>query len=90
MIDGDGPRPKRVPANIKRTGDYWVLVPGESGDVTVVNETGHRVFQQCDGSRSQTEIAQAIAATADVDVAEVEHDVAAFLAHLESAGLLTQ
>ncbi len=74
-MSDDGPGPKRVPANVKRTGNYWVLVREESRDVAVVNETGHRVFQQCDGSRSQADIAQAIAATADVDVANVKRDV---------------
>ncbi|KWX06044.1 hypothetical protein TH66_00115 [Carbonactinospora thermoautotrophica] len=84
----DDARPRRVPANAQRTGEYWVLVPQQSGDVAVVNATGYHIFQQCDGSRSAADIAQALADAAGVDVDDVRRDVAAFVARLESAGLL--
>jgi hypothetical protein len=53
--------PKQVPANAQRSGEYWVLVPREAGEVAVVNDAEH-----------------------------VRRDVAAFVARLESAGLLTR
>lgn len=56
-----GVGPRRAPANVKRTGDYWVLVPEGPAEVAVVNATGHHIFQLCDGSRSAASIATEIA-----------------------------
>jgi len=81
-------RPRRAPATVKRTGAYWVLVPDASVDVAVVNAMGHHVFQQCDGSRSTTSIAQEISDVTGADVMIVRSDVDAFLTRLESAGLV--
>jgi hypothetical protein len=82
--------PKQVPANAQRSGEYWVLVLQEAGEVAVVNATGYHVFQQCNGSRSEADIANSIAEASGTDVEHIRRDVAAFVARLESAGLLTR
>lgn len=83
-----GTGPTQVPANAQRVGEYWVLVPHQAGEVAVVNVTGYHIFQQCNGSRSEADIAHSIAETSGADVEHVRRDVATFVARLESAGLL--
>jgi hypothetical protein len=63
-------------------------VPQEAGEVAVVNATGYHIFQQCNGSRSEADIAHSIAEACDTDVEHIRRDVAAFVACLQSAGLL--
>uniref|UniRef100_UPI003F49A540 PqqD family protein n=1 Tax=Pseudonocardia sp. CA-138482 TaxID=3240023 RepID=UPI003F49A540 len=82
--------PKAIAATVQRSGEYWVLIPCEAGEVAVVNATGYHVFQQCDGARSPADIAHAIAEVSGADIAHVKHDVAAFLASLRAAGLLAE
>lgn len=82
--------PKQVPANAQRSGEYWVLVPREAGEVAVVNATGYHICQQCNGSRSEADIVHSLAEASDTDAEHVRRDVAAFVARLESAGLLTR
>lgn len=89
-MSNDEARPTRVPVSAQRTGEYWVLVPQTSAEVAVINATGYQIFQQCDGSRSQADIAHAIADAAGADIERVKGDVAAFIARLESAGLLVR
>lgn len=67
-----------------------MLVPQDAAEVAVVNATGYHIFQQCDGSRSKADIAQAIADTSGADLEHVRRDVAAFVVRLESAGLLAR
>lgn len=82
---------KGAPATVQRAGEFWVIVPSEAaGEVAIVNATGCQVFAYCDGSRSDSEITRAIADASGCDVKRAEQDVAAFVAHLESAGLLTR
>lgn len=89
-MSDDGAHPRRVPVNAQRTGEYWVLVPQETGEVAVVNTTGYHIFQQCDGSSSEEDIAQAVVNATDADVEHVRRAVAEFVARLESAGLLAR
>lgn len=84
----DAPTPQAVPATAQRSGEYWVLVPHDAGEVAVVNATGYQVFTHCDGSRSEADIVRTIADASGADVERVKHDVAAFVQRLESAGLL--
>lgn len=87
-MTGEHCRPCRLPASVQRAGVYWVLVPDEPVEVAVVNATGHRVFQLCDGSRSVASIAQEIADETSADVEAVTTDVTRYVAKLEQAGLL--
>ncbi len=87
MNDG-GSRLAPAPADVQRTGEYWTLVPQDAGEVAVINATGYRVYELCDGSRSEADIAQAIADTTGTKVEHVAADVATFVSKLESAGLL--
>jgi hypothetical protein len=89
-MNDNNARPARVPANAQPSGEYWVLVPQETGEVAVVNATGYHIFQQCDGSRSEEDIAHTAVEAAGADIEHVRHDVATFVAHLKSAGLLAQ
>lgn len=88
MID-DQSRPRRVPASIKRNGVYWVLVPEEALDVAIANETGHHVFQLCDGTRSAATIAHEIAEATGASIDTVTSDVTNYLTALNQAGLIT-
>ena len=88
--DNDGSRPTQAPADAQRSGEFWTLVPREAGDVAVVNATGYRIFQMCDGTCSEADIAQDIAAAAGVAVERVRPDVARFVTRLETAGLLNR
>ncbi|MGH3943031.1 MAG: PqqD family protein [Pseudonocardiaceae bacterium] len=78
----------RTKTTTTRSGDYWVLVPHETAEVAVVNETGHRIFQACDGSHSCREIAQRLATGTCTDANRVLTDVVAFVAQLTKIGLL--
>lgn len=90
-MSDDGGHPKGAPVAVQRAGEYWVLVPREAaGEVAVVNATGCQIFAQCDGARSETDIARAVADASGADARRVERDVAVFVARLESAGLLTR
>lgn len=88
--DGDGSRPTQAPANAQRSGEFWTLVPREAGDVAVVNATGYRIFQMCDGTRTEADIARAIAAAAGAEVERARSDVARFVMRLATAGLLNR
>ncbi|MGH3516703.1 MAG: PqqD family protein [Haloechinothrix sp.] len=78
-----------VPARVKRSGDRWVLVPEETGEVAAVNVIGHEVFAQCDGSRSARDIARDIASETGEEIEHVDSDVTAFLDQLRAAALIT-
>jgi hypothetical protein len=80
----------RAAADVQRTGEYWVLIPQGPGQVAVVNDTGHRVYQHCDGTTTDAAITAAITGASGTDPEVVARDVAAFLAQLLSAGLLTR
>lgn len=82
--------PARVPAKASRAGEHWILVPDGPGRVAVVNETGYLVFKQCDGSRPESGIAEALAGMTGGDPAVILRDVAAYLGQLEAAGLITR
>lgn len=77
-------------ARAAQNGDMWVLIPpADAGEVLVVNAAGYDIFQRCDGTRSGSDIAHAIATDAEINVDAVESDVAAFLDRLAEAGILT-
>jgi hypothetical protein len=85
-----GSRPTQAAADAQRTGEYWTLVPRDAGEVAVINATGYRVFQLCDGSRPEADIVRAIADSTGTEVEQVAADVATYVSELVSAGLLSR
>ncbi|WP_328397937.1 PqqD family protein [Nocardia sp. NBC_00416] len=82
-------RPSANAALATRNGDLWILVPpGDDGEVLVVNTTGYEIFRQCNGSRTPSDIAVELAGWSGAPTDEIAEDVAAFLARLQSAGML--
>lgn len=61
------------------------------GQVLLLNAIGGAVWQLCDGTRSEEDIAHFIAANVrGADLESVRADVAKFLAHLQEAGCLEE
>ena len=82
------PRPVRNAEVIaQRSGDSMVLFNMESGKYFSLNECGQRVWEACDGTRSETEIANLLIAEYDVP-SHVADDVQALLNQLSAKGLL--
>ncbi|HID64386.1 MAG TPA: pyrroloquinoline quinone biosynthesis peptide chaperone PqqD [Anaerolineae bacterium] len=59
-----------------------VIVLPESGQVTVLNEVGSRIWELIDGTRSVGEITEAIVAEYDVTAEQAERDVEEFIQEL--------
>jgi hypothetical protein len=66
--------------------DSAVIVLSDSGEVTVLNTVGTRVWELANGSRSVGEIIQMIEAEYEVARAQAEADVIEFLESLLKAG----
>ena len=62
-----------------------VIVLADTGEVTVLNPVGTRVWELCDGSRSAREIAETIAAEFEVAPEQALQDVENFLKELVQA-----
>lgn len=69
--------------------DEAVIVLSESGDVEVLNAVGARIWELADGTRSIGEIARQIQSEYDVDLAQAESDVQAFVATLIDERIVT-
>jgi hypothetical protein len=65
-----------------------VVVMADSGQVTVLNETGARIWGLCDGMRSVAEINAMIIDEYDVSAAEAAADMHAFLDRLVEIGAI--
>ena len=59
-----------------------VIVLPESGQVTVLNEVGSRIWELIDGTRSVGEITKMIVAEYDVTAEQAERDVNEFIQEL--------
>lgn len=68
--------------------DEAVLVLSETGDVQVLNETGARIWELADGTRTVDQIARAIADEYAVDFAQAAPDVLAFVQRLAAEQVL--
>ena len=68
--------------------DAAVIVLADSGEVTVLNAVGTRVWELLDGSRSVAEIIDAIEAEYEVSAEQAQQDVTDFLQTLNEAGAL--
>ena len=66
-----------------------VIVRPDLGEIKVLNEVGARIWALCDGARSVRDISAALCAEYDVTAASAEADVLAFIAELQSKGLIT-
>ncbi len=66
--------------------DEYLLYRRESGEIHVLNGTAREILLLCDGRRSESEIAEALAARFDVDSATALEDVAATLTRLLELG----
>jgi hypothetical protein len=62
-----------------------VIVLADTGEVTVLNPVGTRVWELCDGSRSAREIARMITAEFEVTPEQALQDVENFLGELVQA-----
>jgi len=73
----------------RMVGDEVVLVLPEHGQAKVLNEVGARVWALADGTRSLDAIIDALCAEYEVDRAHAAADTLAFVAELESRGLIS-
>jgi hypothetical protein len=72
----------------QRSGDSMVLFHMESGKYFSLNECGSRIWDACDGTMSENEIAARLTAEYNTP-ASVYNDVSALLHRLTVNGLLT-
>jgi PqqD family protein of HPr-rel-A system len=68
-------------------GDSLVLFHMQSGNYFSLNECGTRIWDACDGTRTEQDIAQLLAEEYDAPAA-VQDDVSALLLQLRDRGLL--
>lgn len=66
-----------------------VIVLADSGQVMVFNETGTRILEAIDGTRSVEEVASIIESEYEVSGEEARQDLEAFLGTLAEADALT-
>ena len=72
----------------RRVDNEAVVILPDKGEVKVLNEIGAQIWALADGSRSVREIVAAICAEYAVNPSEAEADTLAFLAELESKGII--
>ena len=65
-----------------------VIVLADTGEVTVLNAVGTRIWELADGSRNIAEIIAAIEAEYEVSAEQAQQDVTVFLQRLDEAGAL--
>jgi hypothetical protein len=66
-----------------------VIVLADSGEVTVLNAVGTRVWELVDGSRSVGEIIQIVESEYEAAAEQVHADVVGFIESLAEAGAIT-
>jgi len=66
-----------------------VLVLPDKGKVKVLNQVGARIWELIDGTRSVRDIAAIICTEYEVEQAQAEADVLAFVTDLENKGVIT-
>jgi coenzyme PQQ biosynthesis protein PqqD len=59
-----------------------LIVLADSGEVTVLNDVGSRIWELADGSRSVAEIVEAIVSEYDTTPEQAEADVRSFVHEL--------
>ena len=81
--------PRRHRAAPSRTIDgAAIVIQTRLGEVSQLNAVGSHVWAQIDGTRTESELARAVAARFQVTADVAARDVAAFLDELAAAGLV--
>jgi hypothetical protein len=70
--------------------DEGVVIRQQAAEVLVVNEVGARLLQLLDGKRSLAQVRARLAAEFEVEPAELERDVAAYVDALIAAGVVEE
>lgn len=65
-----------------------VIVRTDASEVLGLDPVGTRTLELIDGGRSLAEVVSALAAEYDVERAQLEHDIAAFVGELIDGGVL--
>jgi PqqD family protein of HPr-rel-A system len=83
-------RKPRGTARGKDLGDEYLVYADASDEVHVLNSTAREIYLMCDGSRTEAEIAAALAEKYDLDADRARRDTGATLARLAELGLLAR
>ncbi|WP_034492496.1 HPr-rel-A system PqqD family peptide chaperone [Afifella pfennigii] len=73
---------------VRRQKADYLFYNSRTDELHLVPPPGHAVYAMCDGVRSLQEIAEALAASFEVDSAELRAPLGAFLEQLEARGLV--
>ncbi len=71
----------------QRMEDEAVIVTAASGTVKVLNDVGARIWELADGQRTVAAIADILCTEFDVDAAQAQSDVLAFVSELIDRGI---
>lgn len=70
----------------QRVDDEMLIISSDSNKLTILNDTGARVWELLETERTVDDIVRIICAEFECDLARVEADVETFLADLERRG----
>jgi len=88
MIDRES-CPKRTAQVIaQKASNDWLLLNMEDGNYFSLNEIGGRIWELCDGNRSVSQLAAALAAEYDTSTEVLEKDILELLEHLQNGKLI--
>lgn len=73
----------------RRFDDEGVIIHQENAEALVVNDSGARLLELTDGSRSLKDCAVTIAAEYEAGLETIERDLVRFAAELVGAGIVT-
>lgn len=73
---------------VKTVGAEVLVHDARLGKIHVLNATGGRVLELCDGTRTSNLIARELAAETGHDVTAIDRDVTAILAEFSTLGLV--
>jgi len=74
----------------RRVENEVLIIASDSNSLTVLNETGARVWELLDGTRGRDELAQALSEEYLVDPPAARRDVDILLTELTSRGLVVE
>jgi PqqD family protein of HPr-rel-A system len=83
-------RKPRATARGKDLGDEYLVYADSSDEVHVLNSTAREIYLMCDGSRTEEQIASALAERYELDPETAGRDTRAALARLAQLGLLAR
>jgi coenzyme PQQ biosynthesis protein PqqD len=88
MIDRES-CPKRTAQVIaQKASNDWLLLNMEDGNYFSLNEIGGRIWELCDGNRSVSQLAAALAAEYDTSTEVLEKDILELLERLQNGKLI--